>query len=229
MKFNPTFHHEYNGEDCQVTFKCSNAVMQRCHNAINLAIVHLGSEFLFPISVTVKQPQVNLYEIDKEEKTSCKNNEHKRNRSVSFLSSSTSSSDISSDSTTKSLPRISVAERLFNVKPMDESKNALNQNIDKNVKSTNNFNKDNLNPPDIECKKEVIYNSSNTCNDIELNKYISQIKERKLIWFNKKLNYYQKEAVRNILQGVARPLPYVIFGPPGTGKTVTYVKQFYNY
>ncbi|KAM4675634.1 RNA helicase Mov10l1-like [Discoglossus pictus] len=49
------------------------------------------------------------------------------------------------------------------------------------------------------------------------------IKKRE--FFNPILNEHQQLAVKRILSGECRPTPYILFGPPGTGKTVTVIES----
>jgi len=48
-----------------------------------------------------------------------------------------------------------------------------------------------------------------------------------MVWYNDALNNQQRISVIKALEGECRPLPYVIFGPPGTGKTVTVIEVQY--
>ena len=146
LKFDSSFHDSYHGEDCQISFKVSPTVINRCYSALGEVVTKLGEEFLFPKRVLQKEPQYNFIDED---------------------------------------------DPNYEKDDIDIIKGNTMEELLKN--------------PNAEIRKQLI----------------DSLAKKKINWFNKKLNNYQKVAIKNILKGVARPLPYVIFGPPGTGKTIT--------
>jgi primosomal protein N' len=50
---------------------------------------------------------------------------------------------------------------------------------------------------------------------LPMNSKRNPTQQKRMQYYNKSLNPRQKAAVNRILEGQSRPIPYILFGPPG--------------
>lgn len=212
VKFIPMFHEAYNGEDYEVTIEPSRMRFRKMHQAINTVMRTLGRDILFPAKVVEKNPQI-AFRYDKyidELKTIKKEYSPAENNMKGEDEQKRESINNSLVVNNEKCDELKTGQK--NESLVENKENVENNKLE-NEESINNL-------PKASAKKV-------TPTKLELLKKLTVLQEQnkpKLVWFDNSLNFFQKEAVRNILMAKARPLPYIIFGPPGTGKTKTMVE-----
>ncbi|XP_050300745.1 probable RNA helicase armi [Anthonomus grandis grandis] len=228
LKFSSMFHDGYNGEDYSVRVIPGRSSYRRKHHAIFLAARNLGKELIFPNKIVEKEPQVNfIYQ--------CYSKHAENNRRILInnpTSPLTQTPDNRNVTNTENLtnnvtpitPENSMIESLSSSKTMSASqlirkareakmRSIRERNSRKSTSGSETSESDSVNGNG----SRFVHEDGRLVQDM-LDKHL------KLEWYNRHLNCKQKDAVINILKGISRPLPYIIFGPPGTGKTVTVIE-----
>ncbi|XP_076313360.1 RNA helicase Mov10l1-like isoform X3 [Tachypleus tridentatus] len=136
-------------------------------------------------------------------------------------------------------PQVQLIENSSNTSSLEDSSQKLLNKMSKNFNTNTFLTADNKNSKVSELSALNVFQS--TCRPVI--SYVSptpvkgyQVRDarktllsnnsngKRLTWVNKTLNERQRSAVKRIVSGQCRPTPYIIFGPPGTGKTVTVVE-----
>lgn len=211
FKFHLSFHSTYAGEDYNVHFVAARGSFRKCHSALDICSSNHGNVWLFPQIVQAKQPQVQVvWEDDIDYILPSLEDESHDDEADANQNGNTTDGDCSVQNffeSFKSSPPKSESSILKEFVLVGDIESSLHK---------------------ADCSQNGYYSRSTSKKTDQTSPKTKLATfnhlAKKSTWCNKRLNKRQKEAVKNILLGEARPLPYIIFGPPGTGKTMTLVE-----